>query len=357
MSWKIFPLSLAPEYRSHWTPADAIRELLQNALDDKSSFDYSFPIGSMIIRSKGVSLPTSTLLLGNTSKKDDDTAVGGFGEGYKIALLILSREGYKVTVRNGNRLWTPFYEYSELYESEMLHIKEEPLEDNHDLTFIIEGVSEDLKEEVISKCLYLQKDLGSVIETNIGRILEDIKGKLYVGGLFVSDTELDYSYDFHPFSLKLNTDRKTVDSWDLKWKTAEIWRLSNSPKDVADLIYNECPDTSHMKYNCSSEIKEECYKTYKKEYGNSPIASNTHEKNKMEGEGYSNVTVTGNECFTEIVKSSNEYKEIKFIGTPKEPMWYIEEIIEIALNFICEEEIESITESVNILNSKGIMWK
>lgn len=39
---KKYPLSLSPDYCMDWTPADAIRELLANSLDDPSKFKYSF---------------------------------------------------------------------------------------------------------------------------------------------------------------------------------------------------------------------------------------------------------------------------------------------------------------------------
>jgi len=354
---KEYPLSLVSDYRSHWSVEDAIREILQNALDDPSSFEYGFPGNSMVIRNIGVSLDPSSLLLGNTTKSNDSSSVGGFGEGFKIALLILCREGYKVTVRNGSRLWVPKFKHSELFGCDMLHITETPLEDNLDLTFIIEGISEEIRNTVIERCLYLQDDLGECIKTNMGRIFKDSPGKLYVGGLFVTDTELKHSYDFHPQYLTLNTDRQSVCGWDLKTSTAKVWAKVNDPDYVSKMVSESYPDVQHIEYcSSTSDIKDGCFKLYEERYNNVPLATNTNEKDLMVSQGYKNVEVIGNTLFTTLIKGSDQYKRLES-GWSSEVEIDERSPLEVLQDWNDQERLDvDFDEILELFEKRGVIW-
>ena len=88
---KKYELSLSRNYVSSWGIEEAIRELLQNAKDSNGEdvIDIDKSSGTITITNKNTSIPSSTLLLGNTSKGDDLDKIGQFGEGYKLALLVL----------------------------------------------------------------------------------------------------------------------------------------------------------------------------------------------------------------------------------------------------------------------------
>jgi hypothetical protein len=80
-------------------------------------------------------------LLGTTSKAGNKDAIGSFGEGYKIAMLVLTREEYIVEIDNGEKRWTPEFEYSRKYDEELLVIKETKLPyKNKGLTFRVIGL-------------------------------------------------------------------------------------------------------------------------------------------------------------------------------------------------------------------------
>ena len=70
---KKYELSLSRNYVSSWGIEEAIRELLQNAKDSNGEdiIDIDKSSGTITITNKNTSIPSSTLLLGNTSKKDD----------------------------------------------------------------------------------------------------------------------------------------------------------------------------------------------------------------------------------------------------------------------------------------------
>lgn len=350
-----YPLNLSPDYCSDWTPSNAIRELLQNALDDPSTFQYGFDDDTLHITSVGVELPLRTLLLGNTTKSSESDSVGGFGEGYKIAMLVLVREGYDVTIYNGSKIWTPVYEYCDTYESDVLTVLERELHDNSDLTFIIDGIDEDLKEEIIDSCLYLQGDLGEVLEGSRGRVLLDRPNKLYVGGLYVTDTQMNYSYDFHPSVLKLNRDRQAVSGWDLSWATGSLWNEVSDSDTRAEMLFEKCPDVEYVKYTSTSSLKKSCYDLYVEKYGEVPIASDSMEKEEMERKGLTNVVVTGNEQFNTLVKDSSEYQSLDFEEEDElSPCEMLEELLESATRHDWDEKICNL---IGIFEDRGVAWE
>src|SRR5213075_1351725 len=201
-----YPLSMARDYVRHWGLKEGIREILQNAIDSKDSpFEFEFGEDWLSIISSNACLDPSTLVLGSTSKADDTESIGSFGEGYKLALLVLTRLGYTVHIENRERLWLPTFKYSQQFGIDTLCIEEYlcTTNDHGGLAFVVGGLSPDDMTAICESCLQMQPAFEDIIEVPQGRILPSLKGKLYVNGLFVCDTELDNSYDVKPDFLTL----------------------------------------------------------------------------------------------------------------------------------------------------------
>lgn len=299
------------DYWHDWTPANAIRELSQNALDSDAAFEYDFRGDTLEFTSKGVELPASTILLGMTTKRNDDNTVGGKGEGWKASCVILLREGFDVVIHNGSKIWTPSFEFNEVFGREVFVITETE-GSGEDLTFIISGVSDTLKEEVIHDCLYLQKDLGTVFEGKRGRVLMDTPNKLYVGGLFVCDIKgHKYSYDFAPAYLPLNRDRKSVDSWNLAANVTSLLEEVLPAKDLAQLVSTRAADAGGWYSTFTSdEVAEEVYAIAKESYGNTVVVvGDGDEKEKLEKRGYKNVEVVYNDQERKLIQKAPSYQE------------------------------------------------
>ena len=100
-------LTISSSYVPNWTIFNAIRELVQNALDQEfvdanntMNMQYDEDKCELTISNKNSSLTTNTLLFGSTSKANDENQIGQFGEGYKIATMVLLREGKNITFYN-----------------------------------------------------------------------------------------------------------------------------------------------------------------------------------------------------------------------------------------------------------------
>lgn len=299
------------DYWHDWSPANAIRELSQNALDSDAPFEYDFRGDTLEFTSKGVELPASTILLGMTTKRNDDNTVGGKGEGWKASCVILLREGFDVIIQNGSKIWTPSFEFNEVFGREVFVITETE-GSGGDLTFIISGVSESLKDEVVHDCLYLQKDLGTVYEGERGRVLMDKVGKLYVGGLYVCDISgYKYSFDFHPKHLPLNRDRKSIDSWSLASNVTKLLEEVLPATECATLVNDRSADAgSYYSSFESEEVAEAVYELTKKSFGNTVVVVEDYdEKEKLEARGFKNVEIVYNSNQRKLIQKAPSYQE------------------------------------------------
>lgn len=109
-----YELSMVSAYVQNWDYKDAIREIIQNAIDqsvDDDGYDISYHRSDncLVISTKDGALKRSSLLLGNTTKSNNEDTIGQFGEGYKLALLVLARDGKRTIIENpgAEEIWTP----------------------------------------------------------------------------------------------------------------------------------------------------------------------------------------------------------------------------------------------------------
>ena len=82
-----YPIS--PEYVKSWTPVAALCELIANALDEDPDAQVFWADGVLTIRDAGPGIPEEGLVLGYTTKTGGQ--IGQFGEGKKLACLVLAR--------------------------------------------------------------------------------------------------------------------------------------------------------------------------------------------------------------------------------------------------------------------------
>jgi hypothetical protein len=286
-----FELSLSENYIQSWGIVEAIREIFQNALDQQTVGDgknnmfinYDATFKKLEIGNKISVLEASSLLLGESSKRGDDTTIGQFGEGYKLALLVLCRLGKEIAIRNWGKResWFPKLITSRRYGGQRILVIDvernwfwEEVPENN-LVFEISDISPEEYQEIQESNLHLQGKY-SFLSTSLGTILldEPHAGNIYVNGLYVSHVnEIKYGYNIKPAYIKLDRDRKAVTTFDLTWTTSRMWGESGDSR-LGDLVRAGSQDVAYLKQTSSfsgsrkyRECCEEIYSDFKVEHG------------------------------------------------------------------------------------------
>ncbi len=148
--WKIIFIGPTATWRTEWGTWEAIREIIQNALDESESYQSGIDELGMFIKDAGRGIAVSDFLLG-PSKLKPDYARGKYGEGMKIGALALVRQGYPVHVQTGDReLYIIFLEQEADGKVETLAAlwKESPRQSG--TTWHIIGYKEDLFDDMFA---------------------------------------------------------------------------------------------------------------------------------------------------------------------------------------------------------------
>lgn len=287
-----YELTITPNYVSDWELNDAIRELIQNGIDQEAVCpDNKFTIlydainAKLFIKNKDASLSIKSLLLGRTTKATNGNTIGKFGEGYKIAALVLNRLGKTFTVYNGacDEIWTSQFEESKKWQDKVLVFTINNTKFNmNDLIIEVGDVSTDEYNDMLDIWLGFDK-LHTKIDTSFGEILTDDahKDTTYVNGIKIGHTgKLEYGYNFKPEHIKLERDRKTCEGWNAKITTSKMLReaMLNGDIDkdkIIEMINNDCDDTYQMDIIDNKEIKSVLLESFDKSNpsGSVPVSS------------------------------------------------------------------------------------
>lgn len=267
-----YELPISPNYVCNWGIKEAIREILQNAVDGEKcghnkEVVYDDKNLTLSIISRNTKLSKSTLVLGCSSKSDIDGMIGKFGEGYKLALVVLLRKGLTVEIKNADEKWVPSFVLSNKFGTQVLNISIEENNDKNkdDLNFIIHGVNEDVYNELLLYFPCIESEYGKVISSDNGDILLDpkFKGKMYVDGLYIqSDNNFKYGYNFNPEVVNLDRDRKAINYYELRKLTAaSVITAEECSTELFKAISDSCTDIKDIK-----EVLDDASDEFLKEY-------------------------------------------------------------------------------------------
>ena len=256
-------LTISPNYVPNWTYVDAVRELFQNALDqetqnpeNKASWDYDSQTGVLTISNATSKLTASSLLLGQTTKSDDNDTIGQFGEGYKIATLVLLREGKNVVFYNygAREIWRPRFVKSRRFGTDILtfFIEKQAIWNkvsSADLVIAVDNISAEEYGHIVESNLHLRNDYEVVEHTEYGDVIDipGINGKVFVNGLYVCDYQpYQYSYNFKPAHIRIDRDRKMANDFDLRWMASKMWSTCKDTDRVLEMIADDKADVAFL---------------------------------------------------------------------------------------------------------------
>lgn len=332
---RTYELSLTSNYVMDWNFSMAIRELIQNGVDQQTvdpndKFELIYEDGKLYFCNPRSYLKVNTLLLGRSSKTNNNDTVGQFGEGYKIAALVLNRLGKTFIVHNRSKeeRWTSRFVNSRRWHDRILVFDvEEHKYEERGLVIEVGNVTQEEYDLLRNIWLGMHNEYGK-IETHYGEILTDDsqKNQIYVNGLHIScNAEMKYGYNFLPQYLTLERDRKSCDSWDAKYLTSKMLneayekgQLDNS--ELFGLIQDASDDASNIGYNYGKKLQQNYLEHFDKENavdGKKPIpVTNQTEYNTVSAHGGNAVYVSSavsymlesakNERISEVMQNAEE---------------------------------------------------
>jgi hypothetical protein len=220
------------DYVKHWGVWEAVRELIQNAIDSKDfDYHYSQVEQKLVITNDGGFNPKCFLF--GVSEKTGVDPIGSFGEGMKLALLVLARENLYVSIKSGKNLYDVDFGHSEVFNADVmrLHISE-----------LVEPVVRTIVKITMSEGLYLTFS-DKILDDKSPRVIrEDPVGRIFVGGLYVTTLpNMKYSYNFSPSSIKLNRDRDIPSMYDIQCAASDL--LNDS--ELVDIHLEGAAEASH----------------------------------------------------------------------------------------------------------------
>lgn len=238
-------LPIVTTYVSNWTVEDATRELLQNALDSK---EWSVADNGDLIN-KG-ELQRKHWLLGNSDKPAG--SIGQFGEGLKLAALVLCRNGYKVQIFAGGVCYEPIISYQEDWGTDVLQVMETPCDCDP-------GITRVHTEPTLSFDVLPMPDSY--------RVLRNEK-KLYVGGLYVCELpHFEHGYNFNPANIRLGRDRNALSDFDIAYESSRMIAKQLSASEQLKLLQD--PDKHDALYLHCFTVSTELLTIFRAAYSSS----------------------------------------------------------------------------------------
>lgn len=325
---KKIELPITSNYASNWTTTDAVREIFQNAFDQEvmnpaSSAVWRYDDAKQILSVSNCDtiLPLKSLLLGETSKLMYDNTIGHFGEGYKIAMLVLLRNQKTVTIHNrgAGTVWEATLAHSTVFDAEVLMLTIKACKVGKAGALLTVEIGNITEEEyygcIVPSNLRLQP-ATSIIPTAFGSILrsKEHSGKFYINGLFVyANSEYHFGYNFKVGILILDRDRKVTSEFEVKWWTSKMWvdvsyQLSLRLR-IINLIETGAIDTTFVvdipDFN-KCGIAEEAFSVFVADYGEKAVPVSTQLEVDDIPEGYTHIIVT--EGYKNLLRAAPNYK-------------------------------------------------
>lgn len=340
-------LTISPNYVPKWTTVDAVRELFQNALDqevqnpiNKAHWQYDHEANTLSISNDTSKLTAASLLLGQTTKANCTDTIGQFGEGYKIATMVLLREGHKVTFYNygAREVWRPRFVKSRKFGTDILTFFIDKVDvwkkvPSADLTVVVEDVTDSDYKDIVESNLHLRTDYEVVAETAYGSIL-DLTGKVFINGLYVCDySPYEYGYNFKPGYVRLDRDRKMANDFDLRWLATRIWSASGNTEEVLDLVAKGCADVAFINdVSGAFDWSTSSFYSFTDKYGKEAIPVATQEELERVPKGYTGVLVNDN--YNNLIRGSRLFLMPK--ADDEEPSTVVSTVVSTALGLLQE---------------------
>lgn len=306
MDMSRYELGMTLNYAKSWGVTEAVREFFQNAYDEEvehpdNKMFFEYENGILSVGNKKSVLEPRTLLMGSTTKEDNQDLIGEHGEGYKVATVVLMRNGITVKIYNNEKgeVWTSKVVKSRRYGTEIVvfDIQKKLFNKKYNLVFELEGITEEMYKDIVNSNLHLRKDIDEDLckHGDRGTVLmqEQFKGCIYVNGLFVCNRkEIKWGYDFAPNLIRLDRDRGLVDYFDLKFAIANLVMATHDAEFIHKNIDNADLEYIHTssQYDTLRIVSDKVYEDFIVKYGEDAYPTeNFEEYEELSKSGYNAV--------------------------------------------------------------------
>ncbi|MCW3994948.1 MAG: ATP-binding protein [Candidatus Bathyarchaeota archaeon] len=229
--YKEFITSLSLKYCKNWNLWEAIREIVQNTLDETGKMpQITQKNGNIEISDDGQGISLKQLCLLGISEKNNIDARGQYGEGLKVALLIFVRMGHIVTIESKN--FTCEIDAVEQFDEKVIRYRyvENTQRFQKGTKITIHNFNE--KIDFNDRFNVGQKQ---IIHANpeLGAIIAEKEPKLYVKNIYVQDLNDEkalYSYDLR--QINLERDRNTPNMYQVQYQIGALISGLNDKKMI-----------------------------------------------------------------------------------------------------------------------------
>ena len=261
--WEALDTTFDLSYKSHWDMWHAIREFVQNALDEHDDQGIAAPVflgrrdGALVIEDQGRGLGAQALLMRETKRGAGDLR-GQFGEGLKFACIVTLRQGYDVEIASPQFVIRPIVRVRTI-AGESLQLVSFLYKDipgtSRGTRITVRGYSgPDYSDRfwpfLMMKSTRSNSDLLTWgVSQTLGRfnrnlsITTVVSNRLYVGDIYVRDLGLGFGtggkgspYSYNLWTVLLNPDRD-AEVWAsrLTKLISWVWVFSDAA-DIKDLL-------------------------------------------------------------------------------------------------------------------------
>lgn len=207
-----YPMTI--NYRRNWSEWEAIREIVQNMMDSNSDFSIKQTSEGLLLRDTGTGIKKKHLLLGVSEKSSG--ARGQFGEGLKLALVVLKRLGYGIKIKSTNLAITVATTTIEGETCLKLILDETP-NSFTGTQILITGYKGDTFSEH-----FVNGNKQTIYSCKYGQIITEQPAKLYVKDIYVCPLR-NAIYSYNLTNIQLSEDRNIPDEYSVQLALGRLY--------------------------------------------------------------------------------------------------------------------------------------
>ena len=242
----VYPISI--DYCSNWSIRDALREFIANALDTdtKIRVEYKDDKGRIVDSGDGIRLKHFIFGISEKSKED----IGQFGEGLKVASLVLARNGREVEIQTKGYTYYPTIEHSDEFDTDLFTVYIKKNQRKMGTVISFECTEEELAKtkELFS---HFRDGRKKTLTTEHLDVFPDESKNIYINGLLTAQMDCLFGYNIKDKTLVTSRDRNSVDTIRLNQYIKEFLQDTEDESIIEEFLTGWKTNPYYLEYNSS----------------------------------------------------------------------------------------------------------